>query len=632
MENKVFNENLAHIAQYSKTLSDKILMTNIEKSNLQLSKTGADEYNLILNNIEIHSNSGAKKEAEQIALNNKNDENALIIIYGMGLGYLPDEIVKRCPKSKIIIYEPNLQILKFVLSIAQIDTLYKRNVYLASDTDEIKYIAEKFATSKTELSICFLNSYKKLFYDDIMAVFEKIKNIISQIAGNRNTYIKQMPMASMCLLCNVNIIVQNPLIDVLKDVYKDKTALILCAGPSLQDNIEIIKNNTDKFVTFALNPTLKLLQKHSLSPDFIVSIDSVDNSMQFDGIDTSNSYFIAEAFSYPESVNRKCKKHFFYISDGNFFNYWLRKNLDIENNLKTLGTSSYTALQSALLMGFSKIIFVGQDLAFKDGKCYSTGSQYDCLECVFNSDKQKYEITVKDFDEFLRVYKGKSKDDEATIKQKAQKYLTSLNNNIRTVKDKDGNFIPTKVDYLTFIEIFEQLAQNTKNVELINCSNGAYIGGFKNITLNSAIEGLTSIEKKDLSAYCSNYDTSKLKKEVSILLSNLSKLDIDLDSFIQTAKKILKEVENKKMITENIEKLIEKYNSAFDLIIEQFKNEDVSNLLSLCVSDVFNLLRTNYFDNAVDLKNALQKIIPAFEYMKKCISNYTICAKTINLR
>ena len=65
----------------------------------------------------------------------------------------------------------------------------------------------------------------------------------------------------------------------------------------------------------------------------------------------------------------------------------------------------------------------------------------------------------------------------------AEAFLKKMNNNLRTTKDKDGNLIPTKADYLIFIKIFEEAAKNIKNIELINSSNGADIKGYKNIRI-----------------------------------------------------------------------------------------------------------------------------------------------------
>ena len=631
MENKVLEKNLTYISKYSKQLSDRILMTDIGKSNLQLANTESGDYNIVFNNIALHSNVSPQKEAQDISSNLNNNENNIIIVYGMGLGYLPDTIFQKCKKSKIIIYEPNLDLLKFVLSIAEIDALYQDNVFLSSSFDEFTSVLKKIITTDTELSICFLSSYKNLFYEDILKVFEIAKNILAEVIGNKNTFAFQMPIASCALLYNINKILQSARIEQLSGIYKGKTAIILCAGPSLEKNIEIIKNNQNKFVTFALSPTLKLLKKHNITPDFIISIDSINNLKHFDNIEVQNSYLIAEAFTFADVVNLQYKKVFFYISDGNFFNYWLRKHLKINNNLKTLGTSSYTALWSAVLMGFSKIILVGQDLAYSSGKCYAKGSQYECLECIYNKDKEKYEIIAPDFDTFIRAYKTKN-EDETDIEQKAKNYLKTLNQNLRTTVDRNGKPIPTKADYLAFISLFEELAKDIKNIELINSSNGANINGFKNIELENIINPLENIDKLDLTEYKPEYDTAELKAQVNVLYKNLKNVKNKLNIYLDCANELIEELDSINNITDEIKELIRKYKDNFDTLIDEFKNEDINNLLSFCAFDIANILQSNYYSDITTFKNALIKFVPSFEKMNYFINCYMYCIYAINIR
>ncbi|MBR2069554.1 MAG: motility associated factor glycosyltransferase family protein [Candidatus Gastranaerophilales bacterium] len=621
MENKVSDKNLAYIEKYNKQLFNKILMTDLENSNLQLSKTNSDEYNLVFNNVELHSAQGALAEAQNIANKVTDDFNSLKIIYGLGLGYLPDTVSKKCTKSKIVIYEPNLDIIKLVLSIAQIDALYQNNVFLVSDNDEFSTLLKKIITPETDLSIVFLNSYKTLFYNNILDVFQKAQDIQAEVIGNRNTYIEKMPNASRETLFNLKKIIKSPNIEQLKDIYKNKTALILCAGPSLETNIETIKQNQDKFITFALNPSLKLLKKYSIIPDFIISIDVIDNQNQFEGIDLLNSYFITDAFTHSCVVRRQAKKHFFYISNENFFNYWVRRSLKIENNLKTLGTSSYTALCCAILMGFSKIIFIGQDLSFKGGKCYSSGGQYESLECVFNKDKKQYEIITNDFEAFKNSYKTIIMDDNQAISG-AKNYLKNLNKNLRTTKDVNGNLIPTKADYLTFIKLFEDFAKTIKDVELINSSNGANIKGFKNINLKDALNNSDTVEKLDITSYEPNYDIDNFKKELDILYKSLLLSCEILKEYNSACEKLLKELEVKKTFTQNIVKLIEKQKNLFNRLLEQFKNQDTGNILSSFAYNIFELLKTDYYQNPNMLVEALKKIIPSFKRMEFYLEVY----------
>ena len=80
--------------------------------------------------------------------------------------------------------------------------------------------------------------------------------------------------------------------------------------------------------------------------------------------------------------------------------YWAEiANLNIDEYWSK-GTVSYTALNCARLLGCSKIILVGQDLAYIEGQCYSKDSAYKDLTCSYNKEKDKWEITAKDFEAF----------------------------------------------------------------------------------------------------------------------------------------------------------------------------------------------------------------------------------------
>ena len=176
MENKVLQKNLDAISKYDSTLADKILMLDVEKSNLELIKTSQDEYNLLFNNIPLHSQNGAILEAKNIVKNieNKDNKNSVRLLYGLGLGYLLDELYQNIKNSKIIIYEPNLDILKLVFSIAEIDAIFHENVILCSDKEKLTKHVESISNENTEITITFLSSYKELFFDMIPAFIGSI--------------------------------------------------------------------------------------------------------------------------------------------------------------------------------------------------------------------------------------------------------------------------------------------------------------------------------------------------------------------------------------------------------------------------------------------------------------------------
>ena len=211
-----------------------------------------------------------------------------------------------------------------------------------------------------------------LYKNEIYKTAEFVEKTRGEKQANINTINKLGPLATINTLSNIRKIISTPLVSSLKDIYKDKTALVASAGPSLAENIETIKKNREKFVLFAVGPSLKLLNKNGIEPDFLCIAEAMDTSAQIEDICLENINLIFEPFSNSYLWDLKTKNKFLYFSKDNFLDDWLANVLEINiSNNKTIGTVSYLALSSAKTMGFKKIILCGQDLAFKDGKCYA---------------------------------------------------------------------------------------------------------------------------------------------------------------------------------------------------------------------------------------------------------------------
>ncbi len=628
MENKVLEKNLKQISKYDKELCNKILMSNFEKSNIKVTKTQKDEYNLIYNNFLIHADTGAVNEAKKIIekLENKENKNTIRVVYGLGLGYLADEI--STIDSKIIIYEPNIDILSFVLNIAEIDAIYKENVVICSNEKMLNEHTTKFSNPETKISLSFLPSYKALFYQDILNIIKIIQKAQGQHFAAQNTLIKNAPKAIFNSFKNLKNIIKNPNIQDLKDLYenKDMTALCLSAGPSLKENIEIIKENQDKFIIFAVNPTIKLLQQYNIKPDFIVDIEVGDTVRQFDTINTKDYYFILESFCSFIISQMETKKTFNYISDANFINPWIRDCLKIDDDLKTLGTVSYTALMSAYIMGFDRIILCGQDLAYKDGKCYAKGSQFEDLECIFDEKEQKFKIITTNFEKYASSFKTERNTQEKA-NQVAENNLKFLNSNIYTVKSQDGKNIPTQTGYALFIDWFskasEELKEKKPNIKLINSSNGgAQIDGFENIDLKNIIPQLKPVKKPNLDNYEANIDKPFVKNKIQLMKEKLEIFNSAIEELASLVQKILKELEIKKVFTQNSKKLIQKQEELLYQIISLKKDNDLKLVTLVFLHNFAEIIKTDYKKEIKTTNEALKKILDQALFTKKYINSY----------
>lgn len=619
MENKVLEENIDLIKKYDSNLANKILMFKEEKSNLEICKTQEGEYNLVYRGCCLHSQKGAIKEAKDIASKVNEEENSIRVIFGLGLGYVVEEISNKIKKSKIIVYEPALDIIHYVLSIAKIDSLYKNNVFLCNDKETLaEYVLEN-TDNKSKMKLIYTKSYKEIFPNEFNEILQTIQTSQGQHSANVNTVIKKAPQALNNTYANLKKVLNLPYIMQYKDIYKGKTALIISAGPSLKDNIETIKNNKDKFVIFCVNVAMEYVINSGIEPDFIIDIEAAGADYQYKDIDISNSYLILEPFSHYLKYDIQAKKVITYISKNNFLNGWLRSGLEIDDNLETMGTVSYTALDCAYIMGFDKIILIGQDLAYKDGQCYAKGSRYEDLECVFDEKQNKYVIQARDFEKYAQKLLGKSSD---AVFKYAKNYIANLNKNIYTIKSQNNTYLPTQAGYALFVEWFEKVAQRYKkekpDIKLINSSTGgAQINGFENICLSDAVKNSEKIEKYELSNCTVKYRKEVILNKIKEHLEGLYVYDNYAKDVQKYCEKFLNELKTKKVITSNALKYMKKHNDSLNMLLNYQKNQDWRIYLARFSYLILPLIEEDFSKDITTTKYTMEKLLKIYNNIVK---------------
>lgn len=632
MENKVLSANLNAIAKYDKALCDEILRINKVKSTFELIQNQNGEYNLVFNSCALHSSENAKKEASDIVdkITDPENKNSVRIIWGLGLGYLADEFISKV-QGVIIIFEPNLEILRSVFEILEFsENLSKKNVLVVNTIDKLLEWIDILADKETKITISFLTSYLNLFKEDIYKTAKTVERIRGEKQANTNTINKIAPLATINTLFGLDKILKTPLVKSLEGIFDGKCALIASSGPSLEENIETIKQNRDKFILFAVGPSLKLLDNHGIKPDFLCIVEAMDTRGQMEGIDISNTNLIFEPFSNPYLWELNVKNRFLFFSRDNFLNDWLAQTLNIDiSNTKSVGTVSYCALSSAKIMGFKKIILCGQNLAFKDGKCYAKGSAYEDLECVLNPATNKFEIRAKDFKQYEQKLLGSKLVNLKRAESYAENYITRLNKTLYTVVGQKGEMLPTQACYALFIKHFEQFTKDNPQITYINSSTGgAQINGFENMTLEEALIDCKNTERADIKFEIPNYDIEKFNLAKESLLQNLLRIKSTVDIALKYQDEYNREFARRKAFTKNTDKIEEKIIKILsDFIKNNYPNPAIYFLCASSTNGYFeNLKKIKANQNPIDaeelvsfnlklLKNLKRRINRAIRYL-----------------
>lgn len=163
---------------------------------------------------------------------------------------------------------------------------------------------------------------------------------------------------------NIAHIASNPGINGLKNQFKIP-AIIVSAGPSLDKNVHLLNGLKNKALIIACGSTISALNHHGVVPHILLATDAAHDK----DLDVPKETLLLCPYEGPAPViARHDYKAFFRTFDCHI------KGLPPTAALKQNLSVSTAGVSLALFMGCSKIIWVGQDLAFNGEQHHATGS------------------------------------------------------------------------------------------------------------------------------------------------------------------------------------------------------------------------------------------------------------------
>ena len=535
--NNIFEKNIKALSIKDSELAKKIVTHNVTDVPKLVQENGF--YNLFYKNIYLHNLQNPLQEAQEIFSMAENEPVAIHFIYGLGLGYL-FQIASLNSKGTVILYEPDLNILKIVFTLVDFSNdILKTNVFITDTLEKCSdYIHQKSNTKNTPLLLS-TTSYRQLNEESFSELVKELQRIVGSFLLDLKYTKEKFCYLVVSTISNIPSLINNIPLAEFKDKFSGKTAVIVSAGPTLDKNIETIKKYRDKIVLFVVGTAAKTIFKHNIKPDFICVIESYDCSKQLENLDLTGVNFITEPYSNKNLRKLIFKNTYLHVSSNLPVNsLWSQiAGIKIDEYISK-GTVSYMALNCARILGCKKLVLVGQDLAYLEGQCYSKDSAYKDLECRFNKKLNKWEIVARNFDEFCASLSNVK--DYENAKQIASQRLTNLNNSLYFVKGINGDMIPTESVYAAFIKPLTEYTKMFNDRVYINTSMvGAQIDGFENMPLEEALSDAETVEDRNL--------VSEFKYDLDFIKNNLASMVHELDVAIEKlneGQKYLKSLKN----------------------------------------------------------------------------------------
>lgn len=207
-------------------------------------------------------------------------ESAFAFIFGIGLGYHLEELVSRLEVTNLFLIEPVVEFLHHSLLVVDWKFVFEEaerrgiHVYFIMD-DDPKKMLRQIETEIVRLTEFFLDGSYFYYHNYSWALLE-LNKMLMQVMPHHiystGFYEDECIMMTQAIAniktSDFRVAENRPVVEQHVPVF------IAAAGPSLDNDIEVIKEWRSKVVLISCGTTLSILRRHGLRPDIHIEVEN----------------------------------------------------------------------------------------------------------------------------------------------------------------------------------------------------------------------------------------------------------------------------------------------------------------------------------------------------------------------
>lgn len=407
----IYQKNLEVLKRNYPSLAEKVESVDIDSIErcivLQKTVSGHMVVGVSENGREwlLNSRLDPKRAAEIFAQGHPVKMFGIYFLFGLSDGRHIRHILSECDDTnRIMICEPDFDLFCSVCHFFDLSDVLedKRTLlYLPETGENIEEILQKLIdyTNSRLLDFWILPGYDVLYQsacnDYMEHVVERMQNEIVQ-KSTRLAYERKSPRYTLFHM--KNLIFHKCLTQLKQELQKhdlsNVPAIIVAAGPSLDKNVHLLKNVKGKAFIMVVDAALRAVIKAGVQPDIVCTIDSNSPDRFFDQMDLKDIVWCCNRGTKISLLQRD--KDIFYY--GFYTREWNEKLKQVAGfeypEIKSGGSVATEAFMLAQYLGFKKLVFIGQDLAFTNGQSHTKGIE-DALGDNDEYIKNRYLVQVE---------------------------------------------------------------------------------------------------------------------------------------------------------------------------------------------------------------------------------------------
>jgi len=320
----------------------------------------------------------AERWAASMDENLKNADSVLVA--GFGLGYHIAALINTYPEKRFYIVEPDVE-----LFLHAVETVDLRPVL--SSPQIAMFAVGNDDTTLSELLIGLFKMHQGGFAHAILPFSKRIdpeleKRLNAKITRTARTYALDIGTITHFqtewlenVIVNMERNLRTPSFYPLKDAARGIPAIIAGSGPSLGLVAEALRRAKDHALLIAAGTATQALLHLGIEPHLIVSMDpGKANEIAFAKLNISHIPFL-----YLPTIKHTAIRddespylmHAFFNID--VFSHYVMDLTPEDGIVLSTATVTGTAIQAAIHLGCTDIVFIGQDFSYPNQQAYASG-------------------------------------------------------------------------------------------------------------------------------------------------------------------------------------------------------------------------------------------------------------------
>lgn len=312
---------------------------------------------------------------------NFKNTSATILLFGLGNGIIVRELLAHLNSSMhLIVYEPSVEVLEHTMGeYVMEDILTNEQLTLVikglNDENFKGLLMEQIGYMNLDTAIYVTHpNYLPLFQE----AYSSYKNDISWFTSFTRSAKSTLGLLGKEGVENAiynlkSVGTSANIVELRNTLDKDIPAIIVSAGPSLDKNMNELKHAKGKSVIIAVDRAVNTLLDHGIIPDFSVTMDA-KKPVEFYSRKESREIPLFYVLSARKEIVSGHEGVKVLVNVDKYFNQFIDEIFPGIGVTLAGGSVATIAFTIAMELGAKKLILVGQDLAFANGRTHASGA------------------------------------------------------------------------------------------------------------------------------------------------------------------------------------------------------------------------------------------------------------------